>query len=138
MSTLRKFPDVTPTTRSFTPGVRPETAFSSQNGSTSFVSFGNRMVDCSLELGFNNLDDTYALLILEHYRSTGPEDYVSFDAQHGLGGMLDTLIIEIDTANQGLKFRYANPPQITSVFPGVSSVRCSFTGYLIGGQTAYN
>ena len=133
MSTLNKFPALTPTTRKFTPGVRPETNFSSQNGSTTFVSFGNRMVDCKLELGFNNLDDTYALLILEHYRTTGPDDYVSFDSQHGLGGMLDTLIIEMNITNEGLQFRYAGPPEITSVFPGVSSVRCSFTGYLIGG-----
>ena len=133
MSTPRKFPDLTPTTRKFTPGVRPETNFSSQNGSTSFVCFGNRMVDAKLELGFSNIDDTYAEDILAHYNSTGSDDHVIFDSNHGLGGMSDSLITRVNTLNSGLRFRYDGPPEITSVFPGVSSVRCSFTGYLIGG-----
>jgi len=133
MSTQRTFPALTPSTRSYIPGAQPETTFTSQNGSTSFITFGNRKVDCRLKLGFRNLEDNYAMLILEHYRITQTDDYVVFDSNHGLGGMTNDLVSEVNLTNQGLKFRYSRPPEITSVFPGISNVECEFTGYLLSG-----
>tara|TARA_B100001063_G_scaffold76491_2_gene70752 strand:+ start:624 stop:1022 length:399 start_codon:yes stop_codon:yes gene_type:complete len=129
----RIFPAIVPSSRKFVPGERPETQFRAQNGATTFVSFGNRPVDCQLELIFNNIDDSIAAEILDHYRSVLTSDYVMFDNDHGLGGMLPVLQSSVDSGTGDLKYRYSKPPEVTSVFPGVSSVVCSFTGYLFGG-----
>lgn len=129
---VRRFPALTPTGRKYTPGRLPETRFQSQNGSTIFVQFGGYFVNAKLELTFENVRDEDAQAILVHYRSTVADDYVTFDKSHGLGGMTDNLITQVDTGKGTLRYRYDGPPEVVSVFPGVSSVSCSFIGYLYG------
>lgn len=129
---VRRFPSLTPTGRKFTPGRLPETRFQSQNGSTTFVQFGGAFVNAQLQLAFQNIRDDDARLILAHYRSVVGDDYVTFDADHGLGGMTANLITQVDTGSSTLRYRYDGPPELTSVYPGVSSVNCSFIGYLYG------
>ena len=129
---VRRFPALTPTGRKYTPGRLPETRFQSQNGATTFVQFGGYFVNAKLELTFENVRDEDARAILVHYRSTVADDYVTFDKDHGLGGMTDNLITQVDTGSSTLRYRYDGPPEVVSVFPGVSSVSCSFIGYLYG------
>ena len=43
MAEQRLFPQLTPSSRSYKPGKVPETVFASQNGSTTFVQFGNQL-----------------------------------------------------------------------------------------------
>jgi len=129
---VRRFPALTPTGRKYTPGRLPETRFQSQNGAITFVQFGGYFVNAKLELTFENVRDEDAQAILVHYRSTVADDYVTFDKNHGLGGMTDNLITQVDTGKDTLRYRYDGPPEVVSVFPGVSSVSCSFIGYLYG------
>ena len=129
---VRRFPSLTPTGRKFTPGRLPETRFQSQNGATTFVQFGGAFVNAQLQLTFQNIRDEDARAILVHYRSVVGDDYVTFDADHGLGGMTNSLITQVDTGSSTLRYRYDGPPELTSVYPGVSSVNCSFIGYLYG------
>ena len=129
---VRRFPGLTPTSRRYSPGRLPETRMQTQNGSTVFVQFGGVFVNAELELVFQNIRDDDARQILAHYRSVVGDDYVTFDKDHGLGGMTDALITQVDTGNTTLRYRYAEPPELESVYPGVSSVSCRVIGYLYG------
>lgn len=128
----RLFPQLTPTGRKYTPGRIPETIFESQNGASTFVQFGGAFVNAELSLEFRNIRDGDAMQILAHYESVTQDDYVVFLATRGLGGMTPSFIAELETGRGTLKWRYDRPPEIQSVYPGVSSVSCSFTGYLYG------
>ena len=128
----RVFPQIQPSARSYTPGKIPETVFEAQNGSTSFVQFGSVFVNASLQLQFENIDDSRASEILQHYLSVVEGDYVEFGGTNGLGGIDSTLRSQIEKGTGTLKWRYENPPEIRSVYPGISTVSCSFIGYLFG------
>lgn len=130
--TDRPFPQITPSSRSFRPGKPPETMFQSQNGSTVLVQFGGKFVDSQLELEFRNISDQQAQTILEHYESVVGEDYVVFNKYRGLGGMAKTLRESIQKGDDLLRYRYKEPPSLQSVYPGVSTIRCSFVGLLYG------
>ena len=130
--TSRPFPNLTPTNRSYRPGRQSETVFQGQNGSTVIVAFGGKFVNSQLELQFANISDASAQLILNHYASVIEDDYVVFNTERGLKGMSAGLIGEMQTGNDLLRYRYREPPQVQSVYPGVSTVRCSFIGLLYG------
>lgn len=130
--TARQFPQLTPTRRTYKPGKIPETIFTSQNGSSVFVQFGGALVNAELTLTFANIDDSDAADILAHYNSMTGDDNVLFGDTRGLGGMSTRLQNQMETGRELLKFRYDGPPEIESVYPGVSNVTCSFIGYLYG------
>ena len=129
---VRRFPSLTPTGRKYIPGRLPETRFQSQNGATTFVQFGGYFVNAKLELTFQNIRDEDAQAILVHYGSVVGDDHVTFDIGHGLDGMKDGLRNAIENGKGTLRYRYDGPPEVVSVYPGVSSVSCSFIGYLYG------
>ena len=129
---VRRFPGLTPTSRRYKPGQLPETRFESQNGATTFIQFGGAFVNAELELVFQNIRDDDARQILAHYRSVVGDDYVTFDKDHGLGGMADALITQVDTGSTELRYRYEGPPELESIYPGVSSDSCRFIGNLNG------
>lgn len=136
------FPSIKPSSRSYTPGVIPKEIFRAQNGATSAVQFGKRVVDSKLQLAFNNIRDEQAMEIFQNYIDSsgvdgdGNWDYVTFPFEAVNGAMTginsDGLRRVIAETPGYRKFRYSNPPQITSVFPGRSSVTVELTGYLDG------
>ena len=128
----RQFPQLTPSARSYKPGRIPETVFTAQNGSTTFVQFGGAFVNAELTLTFTNINDEDAAEILAHYNSVVCDDSVVFSNTRGLGGMSNNLIDLVENGRDLLKYRYDGPPQIESVYPGVSNVTCAFIGYLYG------
>lgn len=128
----RPFPGLIPTSRSYTPGRVPETVFTAQNGSTTFVQFGGAFVNAELDMEFRNIRDVDAAAILAHYASVIADDWVTFSASHGLGGMTEALLAQVQDGRTLLRYRYDGPPKVTSVYPGVSTVQCSFIGYLYG------
>ena len=128
----RLFPLLQPSSRSYSPGRMPETRFESQNGATTIVSFGNTFVNAELRLEFSNISDTAAYEILAHYESVIQDDHVVFDGERGFGGIGTSLQAKLESGKEKLRWRYDGPPAITSVYPGVSSVSCSFIGYFYG------
>ena len=128
----RLFPEITPSSRSYTPGRVPETVFEAQNGATTFVQFGSTFVNAELSLEFRNISDSQASEILQHYLSVVGDDYVQFSNTRALGGMEASLRDQVEKGSGAIKWRYEAPPEITSVYPGVSTVRCAFIGYLFG------
>ena len=128
----RPFPTLTPTSRSYKPGRVPETVFTSQNGSSTFIQFGGAFVNAELSLTFANISDQDAADILQHYSSVVGDDRVTFGDNKGFGGMGAKLQGKMEDGTGLLKYRYDGPPQVTSVYPGISTVTCQFIGYLMG------
>ena len=142
MATAQPFPTVKPTSRSYNPGTYPSTTFKSLDGTKTHLRFGNKLVNATLTLGFSNITDADAFLILENYRLVNSVwDYVTFNSESGLAGVggtghtmpdgsLGNLAAYMDEAPSGLKWRYSAPPSVTSSFKGKSNVSCSFVACL--------
>ena len=130
----RIFPSqISPTSRSYRPGKLPSTEFKALNGAVSFVQYGNHFVDAELSLNFANINDDIVLQILQHYSSVVGDDWVTFSPSNGLQGMGADLVNNgIETGKKILKWRYKEPPQVQSIYPGISSVQLQFIGVLYG------
>ena len=128
----RLFPLLQPSSRSYKPGKLPETVFTAQNGATTFVQFGSTFVNAELQLEFKNISDNDAAATLGHYASVVGDDFVYLDGARGLGGMAAVLQNQITDGLGTLRWRYKGSPEVTSVYPGVSTVSCDFVGYFYG------
>ena len=67
MGTQIQFPDIKPSSRSFTPGDYPETIFESLDGTKTYLRFGNQAINATLSLSFSNINDTHTANILNTY-----------------------------------------------------------------------
>jgi len=137
MATDIPFPNIKPSSRSYTPGTYPQTEFVAQNGAKSVIRYGNKKTDAKLTLGFTNITDSQANEILEKYEEVNSVyDYVSFGLTNGLAGINNNdLIFKVDEADSNgvrLRYRFDGPPTVTSVRPGRSNVQCKFVACLDG------
>ena len=85
-----------------------------------------------LQLQFRNISDDRAAEIINHYNSIVDDEWVRFSGTHGLGGINTSLYNVVEKGDDKLRWRYDGAPKITSVYPGVSTVACSFIGYFYG------
>ena len=88
MATARAFPSIKPTSRSYTPGTYPSTNFESLDGTKTHIRYGNKRVNATLSLGFSNITDADAALILANYEDVNSDwDYVTFNSLSGTSGI---------------------------------------------------
>ena len=133
-----EFPDIKPTSRTYTPGKYPQAEFVAQNGAKTILRYGNKPVDAKLTLGFTNITDAQANEILEKYEEVNSVyDYIHFPNGTSLAGVdnetLRFRFKERDTSeNTLLRYRFDGPPTVTSVRPGRSNVQCKFVACLDG------
>ena len=93
MATARAFPSIKPTSRSYTPGNYPSTNFESLDGTKTHIRYGNKRVNATLSLGFSNITDAEAALILENYEDVNSDyDYVTFSSSNGTAGVGSTTL----------------------------------------------
>ena len=132
MATAQPFPTVKPTSRSYNPGTYPSTTFQSLDGTKTHIRYGNKRVDARLTLGFSNISDADAALILANYENVNSAwDYVTFNRGYATLGVTDTsLLAYLKESGSSLKWRYSGPPSVTSSFKGKSNVSCSFVACL--------
>ena len=131
--TAVSFPALVPTSRSYRPGVFPEQQFQAQNGAVVRVRYGNQRYSSSLSLTFANITDSNAALILQNYVDVMDDDnYAQFTTDNVAAGVSTGLVPWIQETNSLLKWKYASPPSVTSVKPGLSTVTCEFIGELEG------
>ena len=125
-------PSVKVSTRSYNPGTFPSTEFQSLDGTKTHIRYGNKRVNSTLQLGFVNISDADASLILDNYVSVNSDwDYVSFDNSKVTEGISSSdLKTFLNESGSSLRWRYSGPPTVTSVFPGISNVNCSFVACL--------
>jgi len=127
------FPALVPSSRSYAPGIFPEQQFQSQNGAVIRVRYGNQRYSSSLSLTFANITDANAALILQNFVDVMDDDnYAEFSASNVAGGASTELVPWIRETNSLLKWKYASPPSVASVKPGLSTVTCEFIGELEG------
>jgi len=144
MATFSPFPNIKPSSRTYSPGKYPQTEFVAQNGAKTVLRYGDKQVDAKLTLNFTNISDSQAFAILENYRLVNSVyDYVTFNQNSGLAGIggdghtmpdgsLGNLAAYVDAVPLGLRYRYESPPTVTSVKPNRSNVQCKFVACLDG------
>lgn len=130
---MADFPNHVPTGREFQPGDWPVKRYTSQNGSEIRILRGNSRINATLQLNYDNIEDTKAQDFLAHYRSvqgTFQTWYLPAAAFGSVftgafegwgGGSLD----EFKVKEYGLAWRYTSAPQVTQVKKGRSNVRVS-------------
>ena len=126
------FPSIKPSSRSYNPGEYPQTKFEAQNGVKTIMRYGKNRVNATLQLGFSNISDANAALILANYEDVNSDwDYVTFSSANGTAGVGSTNLSNyFKEVGSGLKWRYSGPPSVTSTFKGMSNVSCSFVACL--------
>lgn len=136
MATVREFPDIIPSSRSYTPGSYPQTEFIAQNGAKTVIRYGNKKVDAKLSLGFTNITDEQANEILDLYENINSDyDFIFFRIQNAMKGLDSTALRKKMIENNGgfnLRYRFDSAPTVTSVRPGISNVQCKFVACLDG------
>lgn len=131
-----QFPELTPSSRSYTAGEYPQTTFTAQNGVVTVMRYGNRAVNSRLQMEFVNITDDEAEQIMVVYRQAAATyDNVTFSNARGLGGVTspglrETMDERPGGVASGLKYRFESPPSVASVMPGFSTVSCSFIGVI--------
>lgn len=131
--TIRAFPsNIVPSSRSYRPGKQPTTTFEAQNGATTVIAYGQQFVNAELTLNFANINDESASDLLNHYASVVNDDYVTFSNSSGWQGIGLDLQSAMQDGTGVLRWRYKEAPQVTSVYPGISSVQLQFIGLLYG------
>ena len=126
------FPDIVPTSRRYSPGEFPQTEFRALNGATTTLRYGNRRFNAELDLGFQNITDENAALLLKLYEDvTVADDWLTFSATNIAGGASSSLGVYLrEAGGSGLRWRFAEPPMVDSVKPGRSSVQVRMIGRL--------
>ena len=126
------FPSIKPTARSYNPGTYPSTTFESLDGTKTHLRYGNKRVNATMTLAFSNITDANAALILANYENVNSDwDYVTFGTSNATTGIDSTSLSNyLKESGSGLLWRYSGPPSVTSVYPGISNVSCSFVACL--------
>ena len=86
-----------------------------------------------MRLGFNNISDAQAADILDHYRNVNSDwDYATFNTNNAVTGVIDGSMQDYIEEVGALRWRYSEPPSVTSTYIGRCDVICRFTGFFDG------
>jgi len=117
------FPNIKPASREYDPGDWPIKRYSSNSGAEVRMLYGSRRVNAKLRLGYENITDANAQLFLTDFASQ-IGTYTTFtlptNVFAGWTGSRSNIDAPPDT-----RWRYEEPPRVTSVYPGRSSVQIS-------------
>lgn len=121
------FPAIKPASRTFTAGTFPTKTYRSLAGTTFKRSFGNKPAAYQLTVGFRNVTDAVTAQILQHYEDTAA-GFERFTLPSALfAGMSATLTALVQSPN-GIRWEYAAPPEVESVYVDRSNISIQFTG----------
>lgn len=119
-----KFPSIKPTSRNWTAGDFPVKTFRAQNGAELRILYGNQIAEKRLQLTYANLTDEEAELFFDHYlamKGIMIQFPLNDDARIGWAGKQST----IGAGAYNLEWRYAQAPEMTSVYKGRSTISVS-------------
>ena len=122
------FPQVIPTGRTYGAGDFPVKSYRAQDGAEVRLLYGNTRVGMTLGWQFNNVPDETAEAFLTHYHGC-QGTFQQFELSDGSGSLIkegwEGSSNAIGAVYWGSKWRYQNEPQVTSVYPGRSTVSIS-------------
>lgn len=125
----RTFPAIKPSGREFRMGTYPTKTYRSLAGTTVKRSFGNKPHSYQLQVDFENIKDSVVQDILDHYDDTYG-GFERFPLPNALFAGMDTALRDRIKSPNGIEWEYAGPPEVQSVFNGISSVSITFIGEL--------
>lgn len=112
------FPDLKPSSRTWTPGSQPIQSFTALSGYEARVLLGPNPIGASLSLGFQNLLEAAFLQITNHY-AVARGSYEVFSLPAGIfAGMSSYGTV---TPSNNL-WRYADAPTVDWTAPGIGNV----------------
>lgn len=122
-----RFPNIKPSQREFVAGSYPIKTYRSLSGVSVRRSFGNKPTGHQLRLVYANVRDNVLNDILKHYtdtfggfdRFTMPDDIFA--------GMNDAARAKMQDPD-GIRWEYASPPSVQSVFNGISTITVDLVG----------
>jgi len=119
--TIPSFPALTPSSRSFQPGDFANTKYLAASGAEFRILYGSKRTRMKLQMGFENLTDAQAELILTHYNNT-KGTFEVFELNQTVKAGWEGTGSAIGAVDNGSKWRYADEPRLVSIYPGVSTV----------------
>lgn len=131
---MATFPALTPTSRNFAPGVYPQREYRSLNGFVVKRTFGNKPYGAKLQLEYQNVPDATAVTLLNHYQSETANNTRFTLSTNVTAGMSASLATLASASADNLRWEYAQPPEVTSVRPGFSTVRILLNGEIRNPQ----
>lgn len=131
-----KFPTLTPTGRQYDSGDWPVRKYTAQDGSEVRLLYGNRRVNHTLTLDYQNIPDKEAEKFIDDYiNQKGTYETFAFESAGRTAiarGWNGTTGADFFKAGAGAQWRYAQPPQITAAYPGFSSVSIKLIAVGVG------
>jgi len=113
------FPAINPASRTWTPGTFAQSSFNAASGAEVRVLYGAVATGHGLSLTYTNITETNALAFNTHYGSVqGNFQTFALPAQ-AFAGMTTAFTIGTN------KWRYAEPPSVDAVKPGIYNVSVS-------------
>jgi hypothetical protein len=105
---MSTFPALIPSSRTFTPGSYPNTAYQGVNGMENRVRHSNVLIDSTLQLEFIGLSEAQVLAILLHYQARrGPYGNFGLPAE-----VMSGVSNVADYSLQGYAWSYVEPPMV--------------------------
>ena len=106
---MATFPSITPTTRLYTQGDFPSALQASSSGVTTGYRRGNRRINQTLQLSFNNLTEAQVSLIRSHYDGQNGSFDIFFLSSNVWGGYATPPVALVSD----FAWLYATPPTIS-------------------------
>ena len=116
-----------PTAINFKPGVYPQRSYRSLSGVVTKRTFGNAPSQATLEMSFDNIPDTTANGIINHYHSQTTQNQ-RFKLGTPILNLSTALLTFVQGYDLNLRWEYANSPEIAIIRPGICSVTVSLIG----------
>lgn len=119
-----QFPPIEPTTRSWSPGIRPQTIYTSLAGVEVRFSHGDRSVGQNLSLSFVNITNDQGKLIVDHYMQVGTT-FNGFTLPATVFAGMDSYSYTNEPTNE---WRYDGAPRVEYTVPGYQTITVDLIG----------
>jgi hypothetical protein len=124
---MASFPALKPTARSFQLGQYPVKTYRAMSGAVVRRSFGNKAFGYTLDLEFANIPEATVNTIIDHYNGQQGGTLGFIIATAVFAGYTVTLQGKVRNPS-GIEWLYAEPPSVSSVIAGISTVTVKLVG----------
>jgi hypothetical protein len=124
---MANFPALKPTARSFQLGQYPVKTYRAMSGAVVRRSFGNKAFGYTLDLEFANIPEATVNTIIDHYNGQQGGTLGFIIATAVFAGYTVTLQGKVRNPS-GIEWLYAEPPSVSSVIAGISTVTVKLVG----------